>query len=95
MTIKEISSPIGNVELVGKIVEIGEERQVMTKYGRRRVADAVLEDDTGRIKMTLWGEQIDSVKEGDKVEISGGFVTEFRDELQLNVPRRGKIVVIK
>jgi replication factor A1 len=95
MKIKDISSPMGNVELVGKIVEIGEERQVMTKYGRRRVADAVLEDDTGRIKMTLWGEQIDSVKEGDKVEISGGFVTEFRDELQLNVPRRGKIVVVK
>jgi replication factor A1 len=95
MKIKDISSPTGNVELVGKIVEIGEERQVMTKYGRRRVADAVLEDDTGRIKMTLWGEQIDSVKEGDKVEISGGFVTEFRDELQLNVPRRGKIVVVK
>lgn len=95
MKIKDINSPMGNVELVGKIVEIGEERQVMTKYGRRRVADAVLEDDTGKIKMTLWGEQIDSVKEGDKVEISGGFVTEFRDELQLNVPRRGKIVVVE
>jgi ssDNA-binding replication factor A large subunit len=95
MKISELENGMSNVEIEAKVVDKSERRLVMTKYGRREVARVLLEDDTGQINLTLWGKDIDLVSVGDKVKITGAFVTEFRDELQLNVPRSGKIEVIK
>ena len=75
---------------------MSEPRDVRTKFGySTRVATATIEDDTGKIDLTLWGKQIDEIGEGDSVEIVWGYVREFRGELQLNVPRRGEIKVVK
>jgi replication factor A1 len=95
MKIKEIKFGMNNINVEGKITEISETRDVQTKYGRRSVADAKLEDETGSISLSLWEDQIDSVSVGDKVSISGAFVTRFRDKLQLSIPRSGKIEVLK
>jgi len=35
------------------------------------------------------------VRVGDKVSVSGAYVTEFRETLQLNIPRSGKLEVQK
>jgi len=86
---------MSNVSVEGEVVDKSEKREVMTKYGVREVARVLLEDDSGRINLTLWGKNIDQVSVGDRVRLEGAFVTEFRNELQLNVPRSGKIEVIK
>jgi len=39
--------------------------------------------------------QIEKSNVGDKVKISGAYVTEFRGELQLNIPKKGRIETIK
>lgn len=95
MKIGEIKIGMSNIILEAKVIDISEIREVMTRFGRRNVADALLEDDTGQIKMSLWQDQIDRVKVGDKVSVAGAFVTEFRGNLQLNVPRSGKIEVVE
>lgn len=84
-----------NISVRAKVTDISERREVSTKYGRREVATAVIEDETGKINLSLWGKQIDMVSVGDWVDIEGAFVTEFREELQLNVPRSGKLEVVK
>ena len=43
--------------------------------------------------MSLWENQIDRVSVGNEVSISGAYVTEFRNELQLNIPRSGKLEI--
>ena len=75
----------------GKIVDVSEPRKINTRYGQRSVADATLEDRTGKIKLSLWEDMIDKVRVGDEVAISGAYVTEFRNELQLNISRSGKL----
>ncbi|MEM7821192.1 MAG: OB-fold nucleic acid binding domain-containing protein [Candidatus Aenigmatarchaeota archaeon] len=95
MKINEIKRGMSNVSVEGRVINIEEEREVMTKFGRRRVANASIEDETGEITLSLWQEQIDRIKEGDNVSISGAFVTEFRGKLQLNIPRSGKIEILK
>jgi ssDNA-binding replication factor A large subunit len=45
--------------------------------------------------MSLWEAQIDSVRVGDNVSVSGAYVTEFRDQLQLSIPKTGKIEITK
>jgi len=93
MKISEVQRGMSNVSIEGKVVDIGESREVNTRYGRKSVADAIIEDDSGEIKLTLWENQITSVRVGDTVSVSGGYVTEFRDSLQLNIPRSGKLEV--
>jgi replication factor A1 len=93
MKINEIKYGLSEVSTEGKITGKSEPRAVNTRYGRRSVADITLEDETGTIKMSLWEAQIDRVNIGDKVSISGAYVTEFRNELQLNISRSGKLEV--
>ena len=68
-------------------------RTVNTKYGETQVCDAYLEDDSGRIKFTIWGEDIQKVKNGDSVAIENGYTTTFRNEVQLNKSRNSKMEV--
>jgi replication factor A1 len=93
MKIGELKQGSSNVAVEGKIIDIGEPRQVNTRYGSKRVADAVIEDDSGQIKLSLWEDQISKVAIGDTVVISGAYVTAFRDQLQLSIPRSGKLEV--
>ena len=95
MKINEIKRGMSNITLQAKVVDISEARQVQTKFGVRSVADATLEDETGQISLTLWEANINSVKVGDTINISGGYTTEFRDKLQLNIPRMGKLEIVK
>jgi replication factor A1 len=94
MKINEIKNGMSGVFTEGEITVKSEARRVNTRYGERSVADAMIEDDTGTIKISLWEDQIDRVKIGNKVSINGAYVTEFRNELQLNIPRSGKLEII-
>lgn len=95
MKISDIKTGMSNVTVEGKIIDISETRDVQTKYGKRSVADAILEDDTGQISLSLWEDQITSVSVGSKIVVSGAYVTEFRDKVQLSIPRSGKLEVLK
>lgn len=95
MKINELRLGMDNVNLTAKIISISEPREVMTKLGyRTRVATATMEDDTGKIELTLWGKQIDEINEGNTLEIKDGYIREFRGELQLNIPRKGQMKIV-
>jgi replication factor A1 len=93
MKINEIKRGMNNVSLRAKVIDISDVRDVNTRFGKRRVADATLEDETGEIGMSLWENQIDTVNVGSMINITGAYVNEFRDKLQLNIPRSGKLEV--
>ena len=95
MNIEEMKKQRSDISGEGKIEEKGEARTVTTKYGETQVCDSYLVDETGRIKLTLWGEDIGKVKNGDTVSIQGAYTTTFRNEVQLNVPKKnGKLEVV-
>jgi ssDNA-binding replication factor A large subunit len=91
MKIKDIKVGMSNIHVEASVVDKSNSRSVQTKYGRREVADVLLEDDTGRIKASLWENQIEKANVGHKVKISRAYVTEFKGELQLNIPKKGRI----
>ncbi len=95
MAISDIEARQGNVEVVGEITEISEPRE-FSKFGKSgRVANAMLKDVSGTIKLTLWNEQIDKVKVGDKVHIKNGYVNEWQGEKQLTTGKFGTLEVIE
>ncbi len=83
-----------DVTLAAKVAEKSEPREVQTRFGRRLVADVIIKDGTGSVKLSLWEKQIDSVKEGDEIEVAGAYVTEWRGSLQLSIPKTGKVTVL-
>ena len=91
MKIADIRLGMSAITIEAKVVDIGEPRDVNTKYGVKSVADAMLEDDTGQIKLSLWENQIESVSVGDKIAVHGAYVTQFRNVLQLSIPKMGKL----
>lgn len=93
MKISDLSNNSRRVDIEATIVEMDDPRDVDTKFGKTRVANAFIEDDTGRFKLVLWGEHIDLVRIGSKIKISNGFITSFRDEMQLSVGKFGKLEV--
>ena len=94
MAIKDLEIRQGNVDVVVDIVDVGEVRE-FEKFGRSgRVATAVAKDETGDIKLTLWNEQIDQVKAGDKVHITNGYVNEWQGEKQLTTGKMGKLEIV-
>ena len=56
-----------------------------------RVANAVLQDSSGSIKISLWNDDADKFKSGDKVKIDNGYASEFNGVLQLSAGKFGKI----
>ena len=94
MTIKELRAGQGNVNVQGTITEVGEIR-TFNKFGRElKVANAILKDDSGTIKLTLWNDEADKYKEGNEIEIENGYVNEFQGEPQLTAGKFGKIVLL-
>ncbi len=75
-------TPIGSLKggshlhvVSGKVVERGEVREIETREGRRtRVSNIRIEDDTGRIRVSLWdkhAESVETLRLGDKMTLTG------------------------
>jgi replication factor A1 len=94
--IKDLQTGMKRVEVEADVVEKGNPRQVQSRFKDEtyNVADAVVQDETGTIKLTLWNEQIDQVNVGDKIKIENGYVTSFKGEIQLNVGKFGKLTIL-
>jgi len=97
LKISDLAVGMRSVNVKGKIVEISEPREVFSRFTNRlnRVATAVIEDESGRINLSLWNEQIEKVKVNDTVQISNGYVTEFRGIKHLNIGRYGTLEILE
>ena len=95
--IGQLNRPQNKLEPVEGIIDsISEPRTVNLKTGgQAQVADAILKDDTGQIKLSLWDAQIKMVKQGSKIRIENGYITTFRGENALNVGKYGKLTVLE
>ena len=82
-----------NIELVCSVVEKGETKEVKTRFGPSKVCAAILEDETGSIRMNLWRSQVGKVQAGDTILIHNAFVRVFNEQLELNVGGDGAITI--
>jgi replication factor A1 len=93
--IKDLQDGQKRVSIEAKVVEKSEVREVKSKFKDEtyRIVDAVVADETGSIKLTLWNDQINMVNVGDNIKIENGYITSFKGEIQLNVGKFGKLTV--
>jgi replication factor A1 len=80
------------VNLKARILEIAKPTLVFTRFGNyASVANALIADETGTIKLCLWNEQINSVSMGDTIQIENASMATFRGEKQLRIGRKGTL----
>ncbi len=96
MEIKDLQNGMKRVEVEAQVVDKSNTRQVQSKFKDEvyNIADAVVQDDSGTIKLTLWNEQIDQINIGDKIKIENGYITSFKGEIQLNIGKYGKLTIL-
>ena len=83
-----------HINLSAKVLEISKCVSVSTRFGNSAVlANALIGDKTGTIKLTLWDAQIDSVSVGDIVQIRDAQAFTFKGEKQLRVGRKGTLSI--
>jgi replication factor A1 len=88
--IKDLRVGMKKVNLKAQIVEISKPKFVVTKFGNHAsVANALVTDGTGKIKLCLWNDQIESVSAGDTVQIENARISAFRNERQMRIGKNG------
>jgi replication factor A1 len=94
MKISELKPKMSGVNAEFEVVEKGDVRE-FNKFGKSgRVCNAVVQDDSGKIKLSLWNEDCDRISLGDKLKLTEGYVNEYQGELQLTSGRSGKLEVV-
>ncbi len=96
MKTSDVKPEMRRVDLDMKIVEIEEPRSYASRTGKEgRVTTAIGEDDSGRIKISIWDNDIDRVKVGNTVKIRNGYARLFRDEVHVSAGIYGKLEVVE
>jgi len=92
LQIRDLRSGMKRVNLKAKVLEIARPTLVFTRFGNyASVANALIADETGTIKLCLWNEQINSISMGDTVQIENASAATFRGERQLRIGKKGTL----
>ncbi|XRO76903.1 single-strand DNA-binding protein Rpa [Methanocaldococcus sp. 10A] len=83
-----------DINLIAQVVEDYGINEVMVEDKIRKVRNLILEDGTGRIRLSLWDDLAEmDIKEGDIVEILHAYAKERGDYIDLNLGRYGRIII--
>ena len=95
-SIHDLRACMKRVNVKAEVLEIPKPVQVHTQFGNTvRVVNALVGDETGKIKLCLWEGQINSVAVGDNIEIKNSHICVFRGEKQLRLGKKGVISTLQ
>lgn len=91
--LKPVKQP--GINIVVRVIAKSEPRSVNTKYGRSRVCDFKVGDETGTVTLSLWGTKINEANFGDLLEITEGYCNVWQGKPQLSIGRNGEMKKIE
>lgn len=96
LQIKDLQIGMKRINLKAKIIDISKPKYVITRFGNHaRVANATISDNTGKIKLCLWNDQIDTVTKGTTIQIQNAKISSFKNEKQLRIGKNGTLQTTK
>jgi hypothetical protein len=94
--IQNLRHGMKKVNVEGKILETQKPMLINTQYGNRvLLTTALIADETGKVKLCLWGEIANSPVVGDIVQIKNASVRTFKGEKQLNLGKTGTLSILQ
>jgi hypothetical protein len=93
--IQHLRTGMKRVNVKAQVLEIPKPSQVHTQFGNTvMMVNAIIGDDTEKIKLCLWEGQINAVVVSDNIEIKNAQVCAFRGERQLRLGKKGVLTVV-
>jgi len=98
LKIEDLMSGMSNVDIVGRVIRVHEPRTFERTDGSAgRVANLMLQDKTGQIRVVLWDDKASLIEEGKiqkgmALRVKGAYVRQGIDQPELNVGLRSSVV---
>lgn len=84
------------VNTIVKVISKSQVREVTGRdYSVRKVADALVGDETGCVYLTLWDDNIDKINEEATLRITNGYVNLLKGNMRLNIGKYGSFQVLE
>lgn len=94
--VQDLRHGMKKVNLEAEVLETLAPSRVYTQYGNSAtVTNALIGDETGKVKLCLWNEQASIVNIGDRVQIKNASVSTYKGEKQLRLGKTGTVIVIQ
>lgn len=94
--VQDLKTGMKHVNVKAQVVGLPKPSQVHTQFGNTvMMVNALVGDDTGKIKLCLWEGQISSISKDANVEIRNAQVCSFRGERQLRLGKKGVITTLE
>lgn len=91
--VKDMTETSKNVNATLKVIEIGEVKDIQSRFGDKRVCEVKVADATGSILLSLWDDQIGKIAVGDTISIQNGYISVVRNSMRLNIGKYGKMLL--
>ncbi|MCK4967847.1 MAG: hypothetical protein KAS12_02225 [Candidatus Aenigmarchaeota archaeon] len=95
LKINNIVSDMNKVEFMGKVIFKSEVKEFTNKNGSGKVANIILGDETGTIRLSLWNEKtdaVDKINTDEVLEILGGYTKkDYRGNPEVRLTKYGNI----
>jgi len=85
--IKNLKPAMKNLEIFGTVIKI---ENISTSY--RTLAKAIIQDDSGKIILNLWGDQVNQCKIGDTIKITNAYTRSRFRILELNTWEKIQVI---
>ncbi|MFO7618270.1 MAG: hypothetical protein R6W91_01205 [Thermoplasmata archaeon] len=89
-TIKELTPMDKNVNVLGRVL-FAAEKVIKADGKEKAIISGILGDESGTVPFTHWEKGALSLAKGDVIRLEHAYVTEYKDEPQLNIGNRGRI----
>jgi len=94
--VHDLRAGMKRINVKAEVFEIPKPAQVHTQFGNTvMVVNALVGDESGKIKLCLWEGQINSIAVGNNIEIKNAHVCVFRGERQLRLGKKGVLSVLQ
>ena len=96
LQIKNILNGMRDVETIGKVLQVFDMKEFVSAKGAGKVASLEIGDETGTIRVVMWGTQADhaaNIGQGFIVKVIGGYVRENQGRKEIHLNDRSQLLI--
>jgi replication factor A1 len=84
------------INVIAEVLQTSEPSKVHTQFrDNALVSNAWIGDETGKVMLCLWDQQVNAVSMGDYIEVRNAHVASFKGEKQLRLGKNGTITKLE
>ncbi len=94
--IEDLRVGMKKINVTAEVVEVSEPAKVHTQFRDNAVvSNAVIQDESGKMLLCLWDQQVNTVHVGDSIEVKNAHVAMFKGERQLRLGKNGIVTILE